>query len=74
MASRELMEQGDARRRQVLSFIRAYIKRNGFPPSIQEIADDLDLTKTAAAHHLKRLEKDGKISVVVGKYRSLRVL
>lgn len=70
----ELIEQGVARRESILRFIRVYLLDNGFPPSMQEIADAEGIAKNAVRHHLNRLQRDGKITMVEGKYRSLRVL
>lgn len=74
MASAALMAQGDARRRQLVKFLAEYIKKNGYSPSIMEIAEYMGLTKTAIAYHLKKLQEDGQVSMAPGKYRSLRVL
>lgn len=63
-----------ARRDGILRFCKRYLAEHGFSPSIQEIADDAEITKTAVRHHLDKLEAEGLISRSSGVYRSLRVL
>lgn len=75
MAGAATIAQGIDRRRKIVAFVRAYIKKNGFAPSIEEIADGVKLaSKTAVRHHLQKLEEDGVVTMQAGKYRSLRVV
>jgi len=39
-----------------------------------EIADAHGIAKNAVRHHLMRLQRDGKVSMTEGKYRSIRIL
>lgn len=50
-------------RARVLNFIRAYIRKNGFPPSMREIGDGVGLSSlSSVTHQLDRLEIEGKIA------------
>lgn len=68
------IEQGRQRREQIMDFLRSYIKRNGFSPSFEEVGDAVGVHKNAAAHHLHKLEKEGRIRINAGKYRSLQII
>ena len=70
----ELVDQGIARRESMLAFLRTYIERNGYPPSMAEIAEEEGIAKSAVRHHLYRLQRDGLITMTPNKYRSIRVL
>lgn len=70
----ELIEQGVLRREEIIRFTRAYQEEYGFPPSMQEIADGVGIRKNAVRHHLIKLREDGRVTMVQGKYRSLRVV
>lgn len=60
------------RRRKVLDFIRGYIKKHGYPPSIREIASHLDVSGTlGVVKHLNALEREGYIRRVRGSSRGL---
>lgn len=75
MAGAQTIAQGIDRRRKIVTFIRAYVKKNGFAPSIEEIADGVALaSKTAVRHHLQKLQEDGVITMQSRKYRSLRLV
>jgi repressor LexA len=50
------------RQREILDFLTAYIARNGFAPTLEEIADHFGLASLATVHkHLKNLEAKGAI-------------
>lgn len=75
MAGPGLIEQGVTRRRAIMRFVKAYIKKNGFAPSIEEITEGVGLlSKTATRNHLAILKDTGHVTWTDGKYRSLRVL
>jgi repressor LexA len=74
MAGAELIAQGVDRRKAILKFIRSYIKRHGYGPSMEEIAEAVGLSKSAARHHLLILREEKKVDMTPGVYRSLRVL
>ncbi len=75
MAGQATIDQGIERRKKIMIFLRSYAKKNGFSPSVVEIAEAVGLSsKSAATHHLLILADEGKISMKDGKYRSIKVL
>lgn len=48
----------------ILKYMRDYQGKYGMPPSFDEIAFDLDLSKSIVKNHLRVLERDG----LIGKY------
>jgi repressor LexA len=59
----------------VLDFIRFYVSRKGYAPTVREIARGVGLASTSAVwHHLRRLERDGRVSHQAGASRTIRVL
>ncbi len=62
------------RQRTVLEFVRTAIQKNGFAPSIREIAEALGIrSPNGVVRHLNALEKKGWINRSVRKSRSLQV-
>jgi repressor LexA len=59
--------------KQVYTFINDYIARQGFAPSMDEIADACYLSRSSVVRYLDRLEAWGLISREPGVPRSLRV-
>jgi len=48
------------RQRRILEFIRAWVERHGYPPSVREIAEAVGLVSpSSVAYQLKELEKKG---------------
>ena len=46
------------RQKQILDYISQYIQINGHSPTLQEIADSMDLSSLATVHeHIQALEK-----------------
>lgn len=59
---------------EVLTFIKKYIVKYGFPPSVREICAGLGLSSPATVHtHLKQLELKGAISKTKSKFRTIEV-
>ena len=59
----------------VLDFIKRYTASHGFPPSIREIGQALDLSSPATVHsHVKKLEKAGYLKVNSNKFRAMEIL
>ena len=64
-----------ARQRRIIDYIRAFADRNGYCPTIREIADAVHLASpSAVAHQLRQLQAAGWISWVPGRARTLRIL
>jgi repressor LexA len=58
----------------VLSFIRAFIRQHGFPPTHAEIARGLRFrSANAAGEHLRLMAKKGAVTLTPGASRGLRV-
>ncbi len=63
------------RQRQVLTFISQFIQKNNTSPTLQEIADAMELSSLATVHeHLSALEKKGLIKRYEGVVRGIEVL
>lgn len=60
------------RRQQILSFIREFIERKGYPPTVRDILHSCHISSPAVVqHHLKVLENEGHISREPGIRRSI---
>ncbi len=56
-------------------FIIDYIKENGYPPTVREIASGVGVTSTATvSHRLMKLERDGWIKVKLSSPRAIKVV
>lgn len=63
------------RQRQVLDFIKAEIRRQGFPPAVRDIGEAVGLSSSSTVHaHLAALEAKGLIRRDPSKPRALEVL
>jgi repressor LexA len=58
----------------VLSAIKARIKKDGWPPTRMELAVDLLISPNAVQDHIVALTKKKAISVAPGVSRGIRVL
>jgi repressor LexA len=55
-----LAEDLTARQRRILDFIRGWVERHGYPPSVREIGEAVGLVSpSSVAYQLKELEKKG---------------
>jgi len=69
------MKNSDAKREQILQFIRTEIETKGYPPSVREICRAVNLSSTSTVHlHLRTLENRGLIRRDASKPRALEVL
>ena len=63
------------RQKQILDYISQYIQVNGHSPTLQEIADCMDLSSLATVHeHIQALEKKGVIKKYEGSVRGIEIL
>ena len=63
------------REKDILMFIEAQVKKEGYPPSVREIGKAVGLSSTATVHgYIKKLKEKGYIAKADQKGRSLRVL
>ena len=63
------------RQRELMEFLRLFITKNGFSPTLQEIADAMNLSSLATVHeHLQALIKKGLIKKYEGAVRGIEIL
>jgi repressor LexA len=63
------------RQKEVLDFISAFVQRNGYSPSFEEIAHGLDLRSLATVHkHITNLQNKGLLQRAHNRSRSIDVL
>jgi repressor LexA len=63
------------RQRQILDYISQYIQRNGYSPTLQEIAKALGVSSLATVHeHLEAMAKKGVIKRFEGSVRGIEIL
>lgn len=68
------MKKLTARQQQIYDYILAFAAENGYPPSVREIGEALDLKSPSTVHfHLKGLEEAGMINKAEGKTRAISV-
>lgn len=62
------------RQKQIFDFIKLYIEKNGFAPSLKEIADAMNLSSLATVHeHIRRLVEKGVLKKHDGVKRGLEL-
>jgi len=66
------MKQITKRQQSVLDYIK-HCMRSGMPPSVREVSDYMELSKTGARCHIKALEKKGYIYLVPRQARNIRL-
>lgn len=60
---------------EILLYIKAQVKRQGYPPSVRDICKGVDLKSTSTVHsHLEKLEAKGYIRKDPTKPRAIEVL
>ena len=60
---------------EVLTFVKKYTVKHGYPPAIREICAGLGLSSPATVHaHLKKLEQNGCIRKESSKFRTIELL
>jgi repressor LexA len=63
------------KQKQIYDYIKEEIKTKGYPPSVREICDAVDLKSTSTVHgHLVRLEKKGYIRRDATKPRAIEIM
>jgi repressor LexA len=63
------------RQRQIIDYISQYIQKNGYSPTLQEIADAIGVSSLATVHeHLQALEKKGVIKKFEGSVRGIELI
>ena len=63
------------RQKEVIDFLEAFVARNGYSPSFEEIARGMGLKSLATVHkHITNLEKKGLLDRVHNRSRSIDLL
>lgn len=63
------------RQRQIVDFIAQYIQKNGYAPTLQEIADAIGVSSLATVHeHLQALERKKVIKKFEGAVRGIELI
>ncbi len=63
------------RQRQIVDYITQYVQKNGFSPTLREIADAIGVSSLATVHeHLQALERKKIIKKTDGQTRSIEVI
>lgn len=63
------------KQKQILDFISQYIQINGYSPTLQEIADSMNLSSLATVHeHLQALERKNIIKRYEGAVRGIEIV
>lgn len=66
------MNQLSAKQARIYEFILSFTDKNGYPPSVREIAEAVGLKSPSTVHfHLKSLEEAGVITRGAGKTRAI---
>jgi repressor LexA len=63
-----------ARQREVLEFIRQFMTKAGYPPTVREIGAHFGFVPRSVFDHLKALERKGYLRRDAAKSRSLQIL
>ena len=63
------------KRQEILEYLKTVIADKGYPPSIREIGDAVNLKSTSTVYsHLDRMEKEGMIRRGTGKTRAIEIV
>jgi repressor LexA len=63
-----------ARKQRIIEYIAVTTRQRGYPPSVREIAQAVDLASTSAVHHhLQALEREGMLERGASHSRALRL-
>ncbi|MCU7796561.1 MAG: transcriptional repressor LexA [Candidatus Thiodiazotropha sp. (ex Myrtea spinifera)] len=64
-----------ATQHRTLTFIRRYLKRRGYAPSLIEIAEGIGITSKGTAHrHVQALADAGRIRLITGRKRGIELV
>lgn len=74
MPAKNLVAQGEKRRDQMFRFIKRYIDKHGYSPTIAEIGEAVGISSpNAVRNHLYRMRDEGRISITPKVARSIVV-
>ncbi|WP_300348862.1 transcriptional repressor LexA [Clostridium sp.] len=70
-----MIKEGSDKQSQIYSFLLEFTRAKGYPPSVREICQAVNLKSTSTVHgHLKRLERKGLIYRDPTKPRALEIV
>ena len=68
------MKELTKRQGEILDFIRSFIRKHKYPPTIREIASSFEISVKGAYDHVKALEKKRQIRCDLGRSRAIEIL
>lgn len=69
------MKKSQENLNKLYSFIKSFTLNNGYPPTVREMAEQLNVKSTSTiAYYLDKLEKDGKLKKSPSKNRALELI
>ena len=69
------MHDLSAKQQQILEYMKAEVREKGYPPSVREICEAVNLKSTSSVHsHLETLEKNGYIRRDPTKPRAIEIV
>lgn len=75
MSRKDLIEQGENRRAEIMTFLRQYMGDKGWAPTIQEIADAVGLVSpNSTRNHLLKLQEEGYIRLEAKQARAIALV
>lgn len=59
----------------IFEFIKSYIKRHCYPPTVREIADNLEISVSSVHGHMREMIKEGilETDAQIGASRAIRI-
>jgi repressor LexA len=58
----------------VLAFIKSFIEKKSYPPTVREVADEFSVSVKGAHDHLKALKRKGYIKSEYHKPRTITII
>lgn len=58
----------------ILEFLKDYLVRHGYPPTVREIGNHFNILWPAARQHLRALEKKGFVRITSSRSRGIEIL
>jgi repressor LexA len=71
---RALMKELTKKQKRIVEFLKSYVKKHGYPPTMREIGAYFGFTWPAAKGHLVALKKKGLIRINPFKSRGIEIL
>jgi repressor LexA len=69
-----MLEPLTKKQKEIFDYLKSYIKKNGFSPSLEEIKDYLNLSAVSTVHeHIQNLRKKGYINQEMNQARGISI-